>query len=231
MDDDDNGVEYLLLGFLQQNFLEGRFGWYRQLSGGNYFCAVVQFLQAEKTIRLRNLVNLGMNMKEINVLFTPAREKASLMTKARGSVFSKSLHEFSFLEPKSDVGIVYYVSGFISTQLIKSMSCDSCKNMFSESQEHLPLDTDEAMASSDVIAEGKSFIDAISRGGLVKPSNLLFVTCMYATDLIRYIRKNPSKLSYLFESGDSRAVFIEAFLCKLKESNDTSPIIKARKKG
>ena len=114
---------------------------------------------------------------------------------------------------------------------IKSTSCNSCKTMFSESQEHLPLDTDEAMASRDVIAEEKSFIDAISRGGLVKPSNLLFVTCMYATDLIRYIRKNPSKLSYLFESGDSRAVFIEAFLCKLKESNDTSPIIKARKKG
>ena len=93
LDDDDNGVEYLLLGFLQQDFLEGRFGWYRQLSGGNYFCAVVQFLQAEKTIRLRNLVNLGMNMKEINALFTPAREKASLMTKARGRVFSKILHE------------------------------------------------------------------------------------------------------------------------------------------
>ena len=132
---------------------------------------------------------------------------------------------------RSDVGMINYVSGYISRQLIKSTYCDSCKTMFSESQEHLPLDTDEAMASSDVIAEGKSFIDAISRGGLVKPSNLLFVTCMYATDLIRYIRKNPSKLSYLFESGDSRAVFIEAFLCKLKESNDTSPIIKARKKG
>ena len=44
----DNGIEYILLGFLQQDYLEGRFGWYRQLAGGNYFCAVLQFLQAEK---------------------------------------------------------------------------------------------------------------------------------------------------------------------------------------
>ena len=63
--ENDNDIEYLLLGFLQQDFLEGRFGWYRQLSGGNYYCSVLQFLQAEKTIRLRNLVTAGYNLKNI----------------------------------------------------------------------------------------------------------------------------------------------------------------------
>ena len=111
LDDGDNGIEYILLGFLQQDFLEGRFGWYRQLSGGNYYCAVVQFLQAEKTIRLRNLVDLGMSMKDINAIFAPAKEKASLLTKARGNEFSKMLYDFKFKAPIFDVAATYYVPG------------------------------------------------------------------------------------------------------------------------
>ena len=70
--DNVDGIEYVLLGFLQQDYLEGRFGWYRQLSGGNYYCSVLQFLQAEKTIRLKNLVKSGYNMNEIKNVFEKA---------------------------------------------------------------------------------------------------------------------------------------------------------------
>ena len=51
---------------------------------------------------------------------------------------------------------------------------------------------------------------------------------MHSADLIHHIRENPVKLTYLYQSGDSRAVFIEAFLCKLRECNDTTPIVKAK---
>ena len=44
-------LEFILLGNICSDFLEGRFGWYRQLCGGNYYNAVVQFLQAEDGIR------------------------------------------------------------------------------------------------------------------------------------------------------------------------------------
>ena len=40
----DNDIGYVLLGLLQQDFLESRFGWWRQLTGGNYFAQVIQFL-------------------------------------------------------------------------------------------------------------------------------------------------------------------------------------------
>ena len=37
----------ILLCLIQSAAIEHRFGWYRQLSGGNYFNSILQFIQAE----------------------------------------------------------------------------------------------------------------------------------------------------------------------------------------
>ena len=41
-------LAFVLLGNIQSDYLEQRFGWWRQLCGGNYNNAVIQFLQTEK---------------------------------------------------------------------------------------------------------------------------------------------------------------------------------------
>ena len=64
-----NEINFVLLGLIHSDFLEGLFGWYRQLNGGNYYASVLQFLQAEKTIRLRSLVEFGYNMSAIDAIF------------------------------------------------------------------------------------------------------------------------------------------------------------------
>ena len=60
----------------------------------------------------------------------------------------------------------------------------------SDKHENLSVNVDEALATAEDLTEGKMFIDSISRGGLVKPSDVMFVTCNHACDLIRYIRNN-----------------------------------------
>ncbi|QQP35188.1 Putative LOC101234561 [Caligus rogercresseyi] len=47
--EDDNFV-YVLPSLFQSDPIEKRFGWYRQLSGGNYFISVRQILEAEKKL-------------------------------------------------------------------------------------------------------------------------------------------------------------------------------------
>ena len=47
-----HGVSYLLTAKLTSDPIEGRFGWYRQVNGGNYFMRVKQLIQAEKKIRV-----------------------------------------------------------------------------------------------------------------------------------------------------------------------------------
>ena len=66
-------LSFILLGNISSDYLEGRFGWYRQLCGANYYNSVTQFLQAEKTVRLRSLVNMGFDFKQIKLIFEDAR--------------------------------------------------------------------------------------------------------------------------------------------------------------
>ena len=59
-------------------------------------------------------------------------------------------------------------------------------------------------------------------------SDVMFVTCIHACDLIRYIRNNEQLLSQLYACPDSRSVFVEAFQCKLKQNEFTEPILRAK---
>ena len=52
----ERNYKYVLLGQFQSDAIEKRFGWYRQLSGANYFVSVWQVLEAEKSIRVKSLV-------------------------------------------------------------------------------------------------------------------------------------------------------------------------------
>ena len=62
-------LEYILTGHISSDFIEGRFGWYRQLLGDNYYNSVLQFLQTEKTIRIQSLVKMGLNLSDIQHIF------------------------------------------------------------------------------------------------------------------------------------------------------------------
>ena len=41
----ETDIEYILLGQIQSDYIDGPFGFYRQLNGGNYYASVLQFLQ------------------------------------------------------------------------------------------------------------------------------------------------------------------------------------------
>ena len=66
------GLGYVLSGNFQSDPLEKRFGRYRQLSGANYFGSEKQFLEAEKSIRVKSLIKFSKyTMKEVvNILGT-----------------------------------------------------------------------------------------------------------------------------------------------------------------
>ena len=71
-------LNYVLLGNIQSDYLDQRFGWYRQLCCGNYDNSVTQFLQAEKTVRLRSLVKMGFDMEQIKSIFECTQEESSV---------------------------------------------------------------------------------------------------------------------------------------------------------
>ena len=49
-------LPYILPGKFTSDPIEGRFGWYRQASGGNFFISIKQLIEAEKKIRTLSLL-------------------------------------------------------------------------------------------------------------------------------------------------------------------------------
>ena len=105
------GLEYVLLGKIQQDFIEGRFGWYRQLCGGNYYNSVPQFLQAEKIIRIRSLVKMDFDMKQIKGIFQVTNEADKNKLSGEVTTLLLSLSDARFNEhllvESSDQAILY----------------------------------------------------------------------------------------------------------------------------
>ena len=122
----EKGVQYLNTGFIQQDPIEGRFRSYRQLNGANYLCSVLQFLQAEKKLRVRALVKDGLSMSEIKDLFS---EENSAEVPTDGSELALDSLADCILEDielsddaKSNI---FFYAGYISRTLLqkRTISC------------------------------------------------------------------------------------------------------------
>ena len=59
------------------------------MCGGNYYNSVIQFLQAEKTIRIRSLVFMRYNMKEIRQVLSQKKSVIS-NSKRKSTVLSQN---------------------------------------------------------------------------------------------------------------------------------------------
>ena len=169
LDDKENDIEYITFGSISQDFLEGRFGWFRQLSGGNYYNSTAQFVQAEKKIRLRSLVKMGFVMPDIKEIFQDCEILKQRKIDERVNEILAEMVNFSFgdnsLITSTDEMIVFYTSGAIVRGLKGKTTCNSCKEMLTRSDEILTIEDDEDVVES----ERKKLVDMVNRGGLHKP--------------------------------------------------------------
>ena len=127
------GLQYVLFGFIQSDPVEGRFRWYRQLCGANYLNSVLQFLQAEKSLRIRALVTAGFDMASIKDIFAGIEEKISKERDNDVEVLMESLYSLNF-ETEVDAenkSIVYNYAGYISRNILrpKKITCSDCIEM------------------------------------------------------------------------------------------------------
>ena len=72
---------------------------------------------------------------------------------------------------------------------------------------------------------GRAFLAAINRGGLIKPSDICYITCLHTADLYEYIRDDSILMKELLSSRNPRALFFELFLGKLKSFEKSKSIL------
>ena len=136
---DVKGLDYILLGHTPSDYLESRFGWYRQSSGANYYISVLQILQSEKSIRIKFLIESGFQMSDLKNIFA-ATDNSTMSDSLTDELtaLSQLIPEYSLSESlvvvPEDQAIIYYVAGAIVRSILNKItkkSCDKCRSLLS----------------------------------------------------------------------------------------------------
>ena len=181
----ERGFEYVLYRHINQDCLEGGFGERRQMHGGNYYAASRQFLEAEKTIRIKCLIKYnGMNMKDIKKIFLESKTMLESKVKAHATEFLDMI-EFSLNFQHitmEDNSILFYTSGYIARMLKTREKCKECAQILVKDEGSPTIDV-EAIGVGDidpVIWQSKeNFLTEINRGGLCKPSDAVHTATLH----------------------------------------------------
>lgn len=165
--------QYVLTGKYQTDPLEGRFGQYRQMHGGNYNISVEQVLKAEKKLRVKSLLELHstkygkFQLKEFLLEFTDSSSNETYET-----IELKGIDFFSFSEDEeAQIPIFIYISGYVVYKLKSRLECDSCCEM---------IMTDKKILFEMCGEKTEEFFSFVDRGNLTYPHNdivQIFVVC------------------------------------------------------
>jgi hypothetical protein len=179
---------------------------------------VLQFLQAEKSIRIRSLVKDGFNMTEIKEIFAGAEEKISEEIEKEVEIILEMISEFNFIEDISADGrsTIYNYAGYASRGLLhrKQIKCLDCVEMIAQDSKSFDQDSPD-----------EEYCALISRGGLCKPSDIVFTTCLHAYTLWRFIRNDSEIYDSFMGSHNQRHAFVECFDKKITECQATAASI------
>jgi hypothetical protein len=217
---------FVLLGKISSDAIEHRFGHYRQLAGANYFLSVRQFLGAEKAIRLKSLVKYSrLSMPEVIASLSDvagSQPEVQLVIDELLNFMEEESLEIEFSEDREDA-ILYFVSGYIAKALLKKTQCKMCVDMICESRDMPPVrfyqDTNSAPDARS------SFLDQINRGGLVKPSDLVFIYCLHANELQHRIFASEEMKKVFLSAELPRPVFAGLLRQKLENNFSTRQLL------
>ena len=184
---------HILTGRIQSDVIEKRFGWYRQSNGG-----VFQVLNAEKKIRIKCLVDLSnYSMAEVMKLCTGSTVENDHEVEKYSRQLLKELSQENDEKLESgDEGVVYYVSGFVSKSLMKNEKCEGCIDlMVGDRNDACSDDTDK---SNEKKENESNFLEMINRGGLCKPFDITFMSCVFAWKHFKQIMNEQKSLFFTF---------------------------------
>ena len=180
---EEKGFDYVLIGQISSDYIEGRYSWYRQSAGANYYLSVRQFLESEKKIRLQLLIKFSnLSFKEATEVMKASQNSEDIQEEAR-----KLLSELNFdfgteFNVNNEEGILFYFAGFLARAEAKRLKCSKCKSLFVKSE-----NTPEIHLEEDIGESKEKFLEQVNRGGLFTPSDSLYICVLHARQLYKEI--------------------------------------------
>lgn len=191
----DFRFQYVLLGKLQNDPIERRFGCYRQAHGGNYYVSLRQILSSEYKVRVSSI------LKSSNVPLS------QLMKTLQGETFrdtnldqSKILQwaeqvDFNGSLSNEENNIICYVAAALCRSL--KFTCHLCRECFL---------TNDIFQIEDI--ENQDLIMQRDRGGLYYPSQMSIFFVSYSYKVFHSL-KSKCKDPDLFESQFLQQVTVQ----------------------
>ena len=212
----ERSFKFVLYRHINSDCIEGRFRKDRMLNGANYYATVRNFIDAEKTIRLKCLVRFNkLNMADIKGMFTEISGAAELQIDTDVSTIIARINVQLRLENIScdQNGILFYVSGYFARSIKKSTKCTSCWELIVKDDTIPTVNVDDIVNKDDY----KCFFNTINRGGLCNPSNILHMVTTHAYEFFSTIFRNEEWKSMILSFNKPRTVFVKSFTEKLKD--------------
>ena len=192
---------YVLLGKIQSDTLEGRFGHFRQLSGANYFISMRQLYESDRKLRALSLVKYSkISLKELdNATKAKVVDQTAQDTLTKADTIAADLR-LNIFPDENDAAIIYYVSGYCCRSLVNGNKCESCKET---TVDGISFEVDGAVPS-----QATEFFKDINRGGLWKPNFETFQIGVLCWRIFAELSQSDLKKQFL-TSLNQRNVFTE----------------------
>jgi len=213
--------QYFLTGKAQSDKIEKRFGKSRQMTGGNLYASVRQFLETERTLRIKNLAKLNLSLSEIKEIFSESNKNHTELEKITAQkIFAALIKEvsveFSRNPPEAEANLLFYVAGGFARSICQQIKCDSCKDLTITNQKFQVEDANKPVSSANA-----DFLNQVNRGGLTIPSELSFLTCVQSWKIFSHISESESLQNLLYRVNlSSLTIFQNVFDLYLSSHNE-----------
>jgi len=198
---DRRGFRFVLLGHLQSDAIESRFGWLRQLAGANYYISMRQVVEGDRKIRALSLLKFSrFSLSDIDdALLTYASESNSSSDDSLADTIAESI-TYSHWPSASDANVTFYVSGAVARAVVRATKCDKCRLLLINDDSALePLEMDATLDYSSTL-----FLDSVNCGGLARPSDYTFLLAVHCWHVFEDIRASADLQRQFLVAGCQR---------------------------
>jgi hypothetical protein len=213
----DYGYAYVLLGHLQSDPLEKRFGRYRQMCGANFFVSYKNILDSEKKLKLTSLLHhskLTLEDLEIDNIAENTTFNVDT-TEAKAERLADLLSLSSLDLQKNELNVAYYVAGYASASLAKKLSCVNCVQLLKYSSETFTVLLETIVDSENT----SNLFNQVNRGGLIQPSDGAFILTILCYSSFSQFKTCGAMLSDFIPNENASYLFVKTVICAIRNSN------------
>ena len=206
-------VQYVLLGKVQSDAIEGHFGHLRRLAGSNYWASVRQFMEGETVIRISSLIWWsGVKVSDIPARMSQSQEVKSQADSRAVQVLKEVASRAEGADeeelPDSAKAALGHISGYLAHAATKNEKCEACSN-YLVARDKTSIKVEMKSGEDENTDIMHSFSKILDRGRLLVPSPVTIEVTLFVLNIWKDITQDPESKKVLFDCSQPREVFAD----------------------